>query len=413
MTKLGDVCEYRSESVTVQEAASMPLYISTDSMQSNRGPVSSSAIPDTGKVKRFEAGDTLVSNIRPYFKKIWHAEVNGTCSNDILVFRPVGCTPSFLFWTLNSDEFFAYVTKTAKGTKMPRGDKRAIMEYAVQVPLEDEQRSLCQIMNSLQEKIALNNRTNDYLEELVSARFAAAFGSNRPTTKLENVLRISTRSAKPQDHPNEIWEHYSIPAFDESHRPVMEFASNIKSNKYIVGKSSILISKLNPSVKRFWLPACLTKHSVCSTEFIVYEPIAPNRKSFYAAAISSDTFQNYLLAHVTGSTGSRQRAQPKSTLDYPMPNPGKAEIEDFCLFADPIYAQIEENEHESASLTQLRDTLLPKLMSGEIDVIKTDLTQLNNHLATYWAIGVDTAAVFIGCGIIRAIANSANQLGLL
>lgn len=163
MTKLGDVCEYRSESVTVQEAASMPLYISTDSMQPNRGPVSSSALPDTGKVKRFEAGDTLVSNIRPYFKKIWHAEVNGTCSNDILVFRPVGCTPSFLFWTLNSDEFFAYVTKTAKGTKMPRGDKRAIMEYAVQVPLEDEQRSLCQIMNSLQEKIALNNRTNDYL----------------------------------------------------------------------------------------------------------------------------------------------------------------------------------------------------------------------------------------------------------
>ena len=163
MTKLGDVCEYRSESVTVQEAASMPLYISPDSMQPNRGPVSSSALPDTGKVKRFEAGDTLVSNIRPYFKKIWHAEVNGTCSNDILVFRPVGCTPSFLFWTLNSDEFFAYVTKTAKGTKMPRGDKRAIMEYAVQVPLEGEQRSLCQIMNSLQEKIALNNRTNDYL----------------------------------------------------------------------------------------------------------------------------------------------------------------------------------------------------------------------------------------------------------
>lgn len=233
----------------------------------------------------------------------------------------------------------------------------------------------------------------------MSARFAAAFGSNRPTTKLENVLRISTRSAKPQDHPNEIWEHYSIPAFDESHRPVMEFASNIKSNKYIVGKSSILISKLNPSVKRFWLPACLTKHSVCSTEFIVYEPIAPNRKSFYAAAISSDTFQNYLLAHVTGSTGSRQRAQPKSTLDYPMPNPGKAEIEDFCLFADPIYAQIEENEHESASLTQLRDILLPKLMSGEIDVIKTDLTQLNNHFSELIGCGMPWEIVIYGRSI--------------
>lgn len=383
MTKLGDVCIYRNESITVEEAASLPLYISTDSMEPNRGPVSSSSLPFTGKVKRFEPGDTLISNIRPYFKKIWHAETCGTCSNDILVFRPKKGVSDYLFWTLNSDEFFAYMAKTAKGTKMPRGDKQAILEYTVQVPSEDEQRSICQIMNSTQEKITLNNRLNGYLAELVATEFAAAFGNVCSTTKLENVLRISTKSAKPQDHANEIWEHYSIPAFDESRRPVMERASNIKSNKYIVDKNSILISKLNPSVKRFWLPACLTKHSVCSTEFIVYEPISSDHKSFYAAAISSDAFQNYLLAHVTGSTGSRQRAQPKSTLDYPMPNPGEAEIKDFCLFADPIYAQIEENNHESTCLAQLRDALLPKLMSGEIDVSKIDLTQLNSHLSDY------------------------------
>lgn len=163
MTKLGDVCEYRNESITVEEASRLPLYISTDSMSPNRGSVSHSDFPSTGKVKRFEVGDTLVSNIRPYFKKIWHAETNGACSNDILIFRPTECTSDYLYWMLNSDEFFAYMTKTAKGTKMPRGDKRSIMEYAVQVPLENEQRPICSIMNALQEKIALNTRINGYL----------------------------------------------------------------------------------------------------------------------------------------------------------------------------------------------------------------------------------------------------------
>lgn len=77
MTRLGDVCEYRNESIAAEAATSMPLYISTDSMMPNRGPIFSSTLPNTGKVKRFQAGDTLVSNIRPYFKKIWRADAEG------------------------------------------------------------------------------------------------------------------------------------------------------------------------------------------------------------------------------------------------------------------------------------------------------------------------------------------------
>ena len=222
---------------------------------------------------------------------------------------------------------------------------------------------------------------NGYLEELVATEFARDFGSDCPTVKLGDVLRISTKSMKPRDHAGEIWEHYSIPAFDESHCPVMEPANNIKSNKYIVDRNSILISKLNPSIRRFWIPACQTDRSVCSTEFIVYKPLKPEDKSFYAAAVSSDAFQDYLLAHVTGSTGSRQRAQPRSTLEYPMPNPGEKAIREFCSFANPIYAQIEIFERESAKLKHVRDTLLPKLMSGEIDVSKIEVpTPPNSHL---------------------------------
>ena len=218
--------------------------------------------------------------------------------------------------------------------------------------------------------------------ELVSSVFAHRFSDNVNTTELKNVLSISTKALKPQEHADEIWEHYSIPAFDEKHRPIFEPASGIKSNKYQIDSECILISKLNPSTKRIWMPCCSSNNAVCSTEFIVYRPYLKEYKSFYYAAIDSPRFTDYLLEHVSGSTGSRQRAQPKDTLNYLMPNPDNEEIKDFCIFADPIYRHIQINEQQTAKLELLRETLLPKLMSGTIDVSKVDLTQLtNNHLA--------------------------------
>ena len=126
--------------------------------------------------------------------------------------------------------------------------------------------------------------------------------------------------------------------------------------------------------------AAQNKSPVCSTEFIVYKPDEPKHKSFYYAAIDTPAFTAFFLAHVAGSTGSRQRTQPKATLAYSMPAPGAEAIEDFCAFADPIYEQIKANELESKQLEELLNVLLPRLMSGEIDVSKVDLTQLNSHL---------------------------------
>lgn len=240
--------------------------------------------------------------------------------------------------------------------------------------------TIVDIAGSIDDKIAVNTRVNDYLATLVDLEFSKRFSGSVSTTSLKNVLEISTKSLKPQQHAGETWEHYSIPAFDEMHWPIFELADGIKSNKYIVDRSSILISKLNPSIKRMWIPACLTDKAVCSTEFIVYKPLEPRHKSFYCAAINAASFTAFLLEHVTESTGSRQRAQPKATLDYPMPSPCRTAIEAFCDFADPIYRQIELNGIESQRLGSLRDALLPKLMSGEIDVSKVGLMQPNSHL---------------------------------
>ena len=289
--------------------------------------------------------------------------------------------PEYLNYYLNAPEQRDRMLRLANGATVSHINVADIRNMPVQLPSRGEQSKVAELLNVLDDKIDLNNRLNDYLLELISSVFAHRFSSNVNTTDLKNVLSISTKALKPQEHASEIWEHYSIPAFVEKHRPIFEPASEIKSNKYQIDNECILISKLNPSTKRIWMPYCSSNNAVCSTEFIVYRPYLKEYKSFYYAAIDSPGFTDYLLEHVSGSTGSRQRAQPKDTLHYLIPNPSNEEIKDFCTFADPIYRHVQINEQQTAKLELLRDTLLPKLMSGEIDVSKVDLTQLtNNHL---------------------------------
>lgn len=289
--------------------------------------------------------------------------------------------PRFIKYYVQSKPYWDWVSSFNTGSTRGNINAKTYAQMPVPLPDRDVQDAIVCLCDSLSNKIRINNRLNDYLATLVDLEFSKRFSGSVSTTSLKNVLAISTKSLKPQQHAGETWEHYSIPAFDEMHWPIFELADGIKSNKYIVDRSSILISKLNPSIKRMWIPACLTDKAVCSTEFIVYKSLEPRHKSFYCAAINAASFTAFLLEHVTGSTGSRQRAQPKATLDYPMPSPCRTAIEAFCDFADPIYRQIELNGIESQRLGSLRDALLPKLMSGEIDVSKVGLMQPNNHLS--------------------------------
>ena len=188
---------------------------------------------------------------------------------------------------------------------------------------------------------------------------------------LGEVVEMSTKSLNPQSCPDTVLEHYSIPAFDETRLPVFEVASEIKSNKYIVDRNCFLISKLNPTTKRIWRPYCITQQAVCSTEFIVYRAINRAHKNFYYSVIDSPAFTDFLLSHVTGSTGSRQRAIPSDTLSFVVAIPPDDIIEDFCDKVTALYAQFENNYLDIRRLRQLRDALLPKLLSGELSVSDT------------------------------------------
>lgn len=127
---LSDICNYVKGKIDVA-VLDEDTYISTENMMPNKaGITSATSLPSVTQTQVFQVGDVLVSNIRPYFKKIWFAEFEGGCSNDVLVFRAKeGVSKRFLYYVLADDKFFDYSMATSKGTKMPRGDKVAIMKY--------------------------------------------------------------------------------------------------------------------------------------------------------------------------------------------------------------------------------------------------------------------------------------------
>lgn len=86
------------------------------------------------------------------------------------------------------------------------------------------------------------------------------------------------------------------------------------------------------------------------------------------SVINSNSFSDFMCSHVTGSTGSRQRTTPSDTLSYEMVLPTEDELTEFQSLVSPMYAQMRINAIENDKLKQLRDSLLPKLMSGDLDV---------------------------------------------
>ena len=166
--KLKEICEYISDRVAVS-AVSEESYISTENMAQNKGGVTkASSVPSSGAVIRYRNNDILISNIRPYFKKIWQADKAGGCSADVLCIRAKDHVDStFLYYLLSQDTFFEYVMTGAKGCKMPRGDKGHIMDWEIDIPDEkSEQAAIAQCLKMLDRKIEINKQINDNLTSI-------------------------------------------------------------------------------------------------------------------------------------------------------------------------------------------------------------------------------------------------------
>ena len=390
---VGEVCSSISD--TYREKKNMVTLINTSDVLEGR-VLNHERVPNSnlkGQFKKtFQRDDILYSEIRPQNRRFAYVDfspIDYIASTKLMVIRAKKdvVSPKYLYYFLKNSSTVAelqLLAETRSGT-FPQITFSEVANLTIPVPSLAVQEVIVQTMQCLEDKITCNEQINDNLEQQAQAIYHERFETVSPNdlpsdwriVTLGEVATISNKSFNPLKEPEILLEHYSIPAFDEARFPVFELSTSIKSNKFIIDASCFMISKLNPTTKRVWKPYCLTGNAVCSTEFIVYKAKDKTITDFLYSVIDSNSFSDFMCSHVTGSTGSRQRTTPSDTLSYELILPSEDELAEFQSLVSPMYAQIRINAIENDRLKRLRDSLLPKLMSGEIDVSKIDLTQLN------------------------------------
>ena len=167
---LGEISEYRKERIATSDLAS-EIYVSTENMLPDYGGIApASNIPESNNVSAFYPGDILISNIRPYLKKVWQAQQHGGCSSDVLVVKPEKKVfDRFLYFYLANDSFVNYAMVGAKGVKMPRGDKEQIMKYELALPSISEQKKIASLLLLIDQRIAIQNKVIEDLKKLKTA----------------------------------------------------------------------------------------------------------------------------------------------------------------------------------------------------------------------------------------------------
>jgi len=163
------------------------------------------------------------------------------------------------------------------------------------------------------------------------------------------------------------YEHFIIPAYDAGQQPAIEPGAAIRSNKTVVPEHAILLSKLNPRIPRVWVPPARTgRPQVCSTEFLAFTPRPPANRSLLFTLFANSDFRALLRSFVTGTSKSHQRVPPKALKSHEV-LAGSPKL--FAVFGEAVggmLARILKNRSEASTLAALRDTLLPKLISGDI-----------------------------------------------
>lgn len=375
--KLSDYTDYVQEKILVKKLDNN-TYISTENMLPDRGGITkSSGLPNTNYTQCFSEGDILLSNIRPYFKKIWYATFNGGCSNDVLVLRAKSNVCSkFLYYVLSDDKFFEYDTATSKGTKMPRGDKVAIMKYGVpqyDLPIQEK---IARVLSSLDDKIELNNKINQNLEQQAQAIFKSwfvdfePFGGKMPEEwKVGNLYEIAnvTMGQSPDG------KSYNENGYGEVfYQGRAEFGSRYPTRrlyttepKRMANAGDILMSVRAPVGDiNVALEKCCIGRGLASISS------RDNFNSFILYTLMN-LKRSFDIYNAEGTVFGAINKDSLNSIEVIIPT--KEEIYKFEEIASNLDKKIRQNTIEVQKLQKIRDTLLPKLMSGEIDVDKVEV----------------------------------------
>lgn len=390
--KLGDVATTTTTKIGCSDITSN--YISTENMLPNKGGVvAASSFPSTGNVSTYQQGDILVSNIRPYFKKIWRATCNGTASNDVIIFcANEGVDNLYLYYLLADDRFFAYVMTGAKGTKMPRGDKKQMLQYPVNLPPLEEQKRIADILGAFDDKIELLQKQNKTLEDMAKALFKSWFvdfdvvrakqkglpkadimREYHLTDELYDLFPSSFADSPLGPIPSgwEVKTIQEIAKISSGKRP--QSAQDQKSlthNVAVYGGNGI---KWWTQTPLYTTPIIITgRVGTLGQVYRIYNPVwISDNALVFETNLDNFEYLFYMLKNVDFSSFNRGSTQPLITqgdiknvsLVY-----NKGIIKEFHNIVVQYEKKILLNNKQIQTLTELRDTLLPRLISGKIRV---------------------------------------------
>lgn len=394
--KLSDICSFRKGKVEV-ENLNAKNYISTENMLPNKcGITEASSLPTVSLTQEYKYGDVLVSNIRPYFKKIWQAQYDGGCSNDVLVFVPKPNTDKdFLYYVLADDDFFTYSMATSKGTKMPRGDKTSIMQY--EVPLIDlqVQKKIASVLKALDEKIELNNKINNNLEQQAQVLFKKWFIDNPENVDwsagtfrelIQSTLNGDWGKEAPTGNNTEkvyCIRGADIPEVKAGNKGKMPtryiLPKNLANKKLEAGDIVVEISGGSPTQSTGRCTAITQSlldrydSSMVCTNFC--KAIKPkNGYSLFVYYYWQYLYEKgVFFSYENGTTGIKNLDFTGFIETEPIIVPTFDKVQAFDDYCKSIFNQVFANGKQSEQLASLRDTLLPKLMSGEFDVSNIEL----------------------------------------
>ncbi len=306
---------------------------------------------------------------------------NQDVKNIVLKKESITSIKFLYYWLYGNKELLSSMLETT-GIGAGKIDTKRFLNLSISLPSQREQARYIYLMDLLFDKIELNRRINANLEAQAQALFKSWFVDFEPfhdgpfvdselgkiphgwkVGMLSDIAQVIKAGITPS--AGTTYNHYSIPAYDDAQFPEKQSGETIKSGKYVVYDNSVLLSKLNPRIKRLWFIKTAEENAICSTEFIPIQTYNKDLIGFVFYLIDSDAFYQQALSLVNGATGSHQRFHADDIMQIPFAWNEDVAI-DFAQKANYILQKIEDNIRENQTLAALRDTLLPKLMAGEI-----------------------------------------------
>lgn len=368
--KLKDIAIYSNKKIEVNKI-NQDTYISTENMLPNKaGVVKATKLPNQSKTNFFENKNILISNIRPYFKKIWFANFNGGCSNDVLNIKIKDETkvlPKYLYYNLLQDSFFEYIMSGSKGTKMPRGDKEHIMEYMLNIPNIDKQTKIVNILDKITSKIELNNQINNNLYELgdlVYKEYYLRFISDLPkgyeTKFLSEVAQNFDSKRKPISSRERELHHGKYPYYGAT--SIIDHVDNyIFDGTYVLmgEDGTVKTEKGNPVLQYIWGKNWINNHA----HVLKGKKISTEHLYFALRNVNIEPL-------ITGAVQPKINQENMNKIQFVI---GTEDINNkFETIIKSIMDKSKQLIEENKTLGQLRDVLLQKLMNGEIKLDKIE-----------------------------------------